>query len=114
MYPKMASHQRALYVPPAFSSGYNRPNEVDSVCCPANTHNRADPGPNPDCEGNCTRAMVQWAAGAYYSHYYSTATVGAGVPVRLKKPCVSLLLWMHADTRLIVVAVGWACSSNLN
>lgn len=67
--------------------------QVDSICCPADTHNPADPGPNPDCAGNCTRAMLDWAAGAYNWarrderlvglapwHYYSTAKVGGGVP----------------------------------
>jgi hypothetical protein len=100
LYPKMALHQHALYVPPAFSSGYNRSNEIDSICCPANTHNPADPGPNPDCNGNCTQAMVQWAAGAYDWartddrlvglapwHYYSTAAIGGGVPVKSISCC---------------------------
>ena len=65
LYPKMSAQQSAVYVPPAFSSGYNISSEVDGICCPEDTHNPQDPGPNPDCAGNCTLAMLQWAEGAY-------------------------------------------------
>jgi hypothetical protein len=92
LYPKMATHQKAIYVPPAYASGYNLTNEIDNLCCPADTHNPEDPGPNPECGGNCTLAMLEWGKGAYDWariderlvglapwHYYSTAKREAGV-----------------------------------
>ena len=76
LYPKMAKHQRAIVVPPAFMSGFNISSESDVYCCPADTHNPADPGPNVPCHGNCTLAMLQWAKSSYDWARTDTRVVG--------------------------------------
>jgi hypothetical protein len=59
LYPKMATGQAALYVPPAY--GADGAAECEALCCANATRD----GPNPPCAGNCTLAMLQWAQGAY-------------------------------------------------
>lgn len=59
IYPKMAAHQKALFVPPAYSC--NTTACSNRLCCSNNTRD----GPNVPCNGDCTAAMLQWAKGSY-------------------------------------------------
>ena len=70
LYPKMADHQSALYVPPAY--GCNNATCSNQLCCNNNTRD----GPNPPCHGNCTVAMLQWAQGSYDWARQDTRLVG--------------------------------------
>ena len=60
IYPKLSGHQRVLFVPPAYGSYDNR-TVGNRLCCAPATRD----GPNPPCAGNCTRALLQWAATCY-------------------------------------------------
>jgi len=55
----MGSHQFFLFVPPAYGAGsYDLSQQL---CCATHTRD----GSNPDCAGNCTSAMIQWAIDVY-------------------------------------------------
>ncbi len=58
LYPRMAAHQGALLVPPAYSAPATH---ATALCCSPHTRD----GPNPSCAGNCTTAMLAWAREAY-------------------------------------------------
>ena len=58
IYPKMAAHQKALFVPPAYSC--NTTACSNRLCCSNNTRD----GPDVPCNGDCTAAMLQRAKGA--------------------------------------------------
>ena len=62
LYPKLAPHQRVLFVPPTYgcSSG-STPEFASRFCC----SNATRDGRNPDCHGNCTTAMAAWAQASY-------------------------------------------------
>ena len=60
IYPKLGGHQSVLFVPPAYGSYGNRTIGNQLCCAPATRD-----GPNPPCAGNCTRALLQWAAACY-------------------------------------------------
>lgn len=63
LYPKMAPHQKALFVPPAY--GCNRTQlsyqRCNQLCCSNSTRD----GANVPCNGDCSVAMLQWAEGSY-------------------------------------------------
>ena len=59
LYPIMAPHQRALFVPPAY--GCNDTACANTLCCSNSTRD----GPNPPCHGDCSLAMLQWAKFSY-------------------------------------------------
>ena len=59
LYPIMAPHQQALFVPPAY--GCNDTACANTLCCSNSTRD----GPNPPCHGDCSLAMLQWAKFSY-------------------------------------------------
>jgi hypothetical protein len=59
VYPLMSLEQHFLFVPPAYGAGNFDLSQ--RLCCAANTRD----GSNPDCAGNCTAAMIQWAIDVY-------------------------------------------------
>ena len=73
IYPKMAAHQRVLFVPPAYGSDTRA--SRDSLCCSNVTRD----GANPPCGGNCTSAMLQWAEGIYSWARSDSRVVGLNV-----------------------------------
>ena len=107
VYPKMAAHQKVLFVPPAYSS--DTPASRNALCC----HNQTRDGPNPPCLGNCTVAMLQWAKGIYdwaradvrvaglnIWHYNSAATPGLYEPGLNQLPTV-LAAWQHIGREIV-------------
>jgi hypothetical protein len=59
VYPLMSDEQLFLFVPPAYGAGSHDLSQT--LCCAEHTRD----GPNPDCGGNCTAAMIQWAIDVY-------------------------------------------------
>lgn len=59
VYPLMSTEQLFLFVPPAYGAGSYELSQT--LCCASNTRD----GSNPDCAGNCTAAMIQWAIDVY-------------------------------------------------
>eukprot|EP00039_Didymoeca_costata_P015627 m.269978 g.269978 ORF g.269978 m.269978 type:complete len:330 (+) comp16260_c0_seq2:38-1027(+) len=70
VYPKMSSDQYFLFVPPAYGAGNDTLRE--QLCCNQNTRD----GPNPECNANCTSAMIQWAVACYNWARNDTRIVG--------------------------------------
>ena len=60
LYPKMAEHQKALFVPPAYGC-HGDAACSNRLCC----NNSTRDGPNTPCDGDCSVAMLQWAKGSY-------------------------------------------------
>lgn len=67
IYPKMADSQSVLFVPPAYGFDNYTVDQRNRMCC--------GPG-NPPCNGNCTLAMLQWAADTYAWALRDTRMVG--------------------------------------
>ena len=84
LYGLMSKQQMALIVPPAYGfNGYDDGDKpcaqgmdkaacADQTCCSNHTRD----GPNPPCHGNCTAAMLQWAAFTYDWAREDTRIVG--------------------------------------
>ena len=62
LYPRLAAHQRVLFVPPAYTcSAGSDAAFASGVCCANATRD----GANPPCSGDCEAAMVGWARQSY-------------------------------------------------
>jgi hypothetical protein len=59
VYPLMSPDQLFLFVPPAYGAGSDDLSE--QLCCASHTRD----GSNPDCFGDCSSAMINWALEVY-------------------------------------------------
>ena len=73
VYPKMAEHQKILFVPPGYGS--NTLASRNALCCKNVTRD----GANPPCDGNCTAAMLHWAQGIYAWARSDSRVVGLNI-----------------------------------
>mmetsp|Transcript_39553 Transcript_39553/g.77811 ORF Transcript_39553/g.77811 Transcript_39553/m.77811 type:complete len:120 (-) Transcript_39553:45-404(-) len=56
----MTEPQRFVFVPPAYGSG-NSATIANEICC----NNSTRDGANPECNGDCEKALVLWAQDCY-------------------------------------------------